>query len=66
MKMMKLAFSVYMITMSIALLLPTSSAYTTFLEKLLISQIYAVPAVLIAMLIYVIFREDSYIEERQE
>lgn len=66
MKMMKLAFSVYLIALSISLLLPTSSAYTAFYEKLLISQIYAVPAVLMSMLIYVIFREDSYVEERQE
>lgn len=66
MKMMKLVFSVYLITLSIALLLPISSSYTTLLEKLFISQIYTIPAVLITMLIHVIFREDLYIEEGRE
>lgn len=68
MKTIKLSISVYLITLCFALLLPTSSAYATFLWKLIISQIYAVPALLITMLLCIVFRGSTFIdiEERQE
>ncbi|MBQ0140263.1 MAG: DUF4017 family protein [Kurthia sp.] len=66
MKTIKLSISVYFITLCIALLLPTSSEYATFAWKLIISQIYAIPALLLTMLLCIIFRSSPFIEERQE
>lgn len=66
MKTIKLAISVYILTTLFALLLPTSSDYATFLWKIAISQIYAIPALLITLLLCIIFRDPTFIEERQD
>lgn len=62
-KSLKIAFSVYTIVMIIALFLPTSSEYSTFFWKLIISQIYAIPALLITLLVYIVCRNNPYLEE---
>ncbi|GEK34797.1 DUF4017 family protein [Kurthia sibirica] len=64
MKSFKLASSVYFITFILAMTLPTSSNYSTLLWKCLIAQIYAIPAFLITLLLYIVLRSDDTIEER--
>lgn len=66
MKSLKIACSVYTIVMIIALFLPTSSDYYTFYSKIIISQIYAVPAFLLSLMFYIVCRNQVYIEESQE
>lgn len=65
-KSLKIACSVYTIVLIIALFLPTSSMYTTFFSKLSIAQIYAIPAMLFTLLIYIVCRNQPFIEESRE
>lgn len=63
MKSLKIGLTVYAIVMIIALFLPTSSDYSTFIWKVIISQIYAIPALLITLIVYIVCRNNPYLEE---
>lgn len=66
MKTFKIAISVYFIILIITLFFPTSSEYSSLLWKLTIAQIYAIPAFLITLIVFIVFKSNKSSAESKE
>lgn len=60
MKSMMPSIAIYFLIVLVCLLLPSSDGYDTFLWKWLIAQIYAIPSLIMALLIQKYFFKKSF------
>lgn len=63
MKSFKLSLTLYVIALMISFFLTTSTEYNTFLWKLVIGQVFAIPAFLITLLLCIVFRDQPSLKE---
>lgn len=63
MKSFKLSLTLYAVTLFVSFFLTTSTDYNSFLWKLVIGQVFAIPVFLLSLLLCIVFREQPSLKE---